>query len=150
MSQLPGDKDCGVSVECAVPAGGHWVQYAVLTDDGTIKTYGDQNWVRSGGALGPLSGDTTGIATLERDVRIFYGPWRIAAGVGEPAPAKALPAARPQCDEDADDGTDCPGLVVWRWHPPDRPGEFVWLCDDHADDKPLSDLEDLADLGVSW
>jgi hypothetical protein len=80
MSQLPGDEDCGVSVECAVPAGDHWVQYAVLADDGTIRTYGDQCWVRAGGALGPLSGDITGIATLERDVLIAYGPWRKTEG----------------------------------------------------------------------
>ena len=64
-----------------MPAGDHWVQYAVLTADGTVRTYGDQSWVKSGGALGPLSSDggkLEGIVTLERDVRVSYGPWRKA------------------------------------------------------------------------
>lgn len=48
-----------------------------------------------------------------------------------------------QCALDIVEGTDCPRLVVWRWWPYGRDGESAYLCDGHAADKDLSDLQDL-------
>jgi hypothetical protein len=45
--------------------------------------------------------------------------------------------ARPRCHE-----PDCDGVAVWDWTPPADP-RSVPLCDDHAADKDLDDLEEL-------
>lgn len=50
-----------------------------------------------------------------------------------------------QCDEHTE---DCPRPVVWRWRDPRRLSESVYLCDEHAADKDLSQLEDLIAPGI--
>lgn len=55
----------------------------------------------------------------------------------------AWQATRRQCGLDTVD--DCQGEVVWLWHRNAQTGDRVYLCDEHAKDIDLSDLEDLAE-----
>lgn len=58
------------------------------------------------------------------------------------------PTPTPQCSLDIVEGTDCPRPVVWRWFPCGRDGDRGYLCDEHAADVDLSQLEDLT--GVAF
>jgi len=104
------------------------VQYGVQAPGAEVAVYGDQEWVKGAAAAGDL-----GSVTMERDVRISYGPWR-------PVTRKAAA----ECDGSG----DCPGVVMWHWRPPSHPDQIVELCDEHAAGKDLSDLVDLRSIEV--